>query len=95
MDLINPNKKQQSPHHGLPRMYQKCMSNVSSKVHAVETLALNPGTLSNFHKDCLACIGNGFTGIHLALNKFIPSTIVKVNYYNSLISSHFKIYITL
>ncbi|VBB26473.1 unnamed protein product [Acanthocheilonema viteae] len=54
------------------------MPNVSRKVDVTETLALNPGTLSNFHKDCLTCIGKSFRGVHFALNKFIPSTTVKL-----------------
>ncbi|KAL3994823.1 Eukaryotic porin family protein [Acanthocheilonema viteae] len=77
--LINPNDKQQSLHHGLSRIFQKSMPNVSRKVDVTETLALNPGTLSNFHKDCLTCIGKSFRGVHFALNKFIPSTTVKLN----------------
>ncbi|VDO63761.1 unnamed protein product [Onchocerca flexuosa] len=62
------------PSCGLPQIYRKYAPDKSRKIHLPEALALNPGTLSNFHKDCLACTGNHFTGLHSAINKFIPST---------------------
>ncbi|CAG9539381.1 unnamed protein product [Cercopithifilaria johnstoni] len=79
VNSINRNDKQQSLHYGLPRISHKYMPNISREVHVMETVPLNPGTLSNFHKDCLTCIENGFTGVRFTLNKFIPSSSIKLN----------------
>lgn len=76
--LINPEDELQLPNLGLPRMHRKYMPDISREINMTEAVTLNPGTLSNFHKDCLTCIGNSFTGLQFAVNKFIPSTSVKV-----------------
>uniref|UniRef100_A0A8R1XN89 Uncharacterized protein n=2 Tax=Onchocerca TaxID=6281 RepID=A0A8R1XN89_ONCVO len=75
--VISENKLK-LPSCGLPRIYRKYAPDKSRKIHLPESLALNPGTLSNFHKEFLACISNQFTGLHFAINKFIPSTGVKL-----------------
>uniref|UniRef100_A0A158Q6T4 Peptidase A1 domain-containing protein n=1 Tax=Elaeophora elaphi TaxID=1147741 RepID=A0A158Q6T4_9BILA len=79
VDVSNPKEKSQLLHFALLQMYRKFMSNLPKEVNEIETMVSNPGTLSNFHKDCLTCIGNSFTGIYLAVNKFLPSTSVKLD----------------
>ncbi|KAM3719087.1 Mitochondrial import receptor [Dirofilaria immitis] len=79
VELIIPEDKLKPPPCGLPRMYRKYAPDTSREIYLMEALALNPGTLSNFHEDSLACIGNYFTGVHLAINKFIPPCGLKLN----------------
>uniref|UniRef100_A0A915PPT9 Uncharacterized protein n=1 Tax=Setaria digitata TaxID=48799 RepID=A0A915PPT9_9BILA len=81
VELIIPEKyKRPPPPYELPRLYRTFTPDTWRDTYVLDALTLNPGSLSNFHKDCLACIGNCFTGIQFAITKlFIASSCLKFN----------------